>query len=53
MPSLAAALEGERWELAALCLLEGLQAVLSRLPVDSIEGLLDALEGREDGEKKG
>ena len=49
MSVLAKAIKHKRWELAALCLLIGMAQVLSRLPADSIEGVLDALEGA-DGE---
>ena len=48
MSALATAISTRQWQLAALCLLLGLWEALSRLPADSIEGLLDVLEG-EDG----
>jgi hypothetical protein len=52
MVTLARALATREWELAALCLLIGLSEELSRIPADSIEGVLDLLEG-DDGEKAG
>jgi hypothetical protein len=48
MSTLATAIGSKQWELAALYLLLGLWQKLSQLPADSIEGLLDVLEG-EDG----
>ena len=45
MSALATAISTRQWELAALCLLLGLLEAFSRLPADSIEGLLDVLEG--------
>ena len=50
MSTLAKAIGSKQWELAALCLLLGLEQMLSRLPADSLEGLLDVLEG-ENGKK--
>ncbi|HUU63123.1 MAG TPA: hypothetical protein VMX96_04290 [Dehalococcoidia bacterium] len=52
MMTLARAIATRKWKLAALCLLIGLVEELSRIPADSIEGVLDLLEG-EDGEKAG
>ena len=52
MSTLVRALGTRQWELAALYLLLGLVAALSRIPADSIEGALDLLEG-EDGKKGG
>lgn len=52
MSTLAMAISSRQWELAALCLLLGLWETLSRLPADSLEGLLDVLEG-ENGKKEG
>ncbi|MCK4362060.1 MAG: hypothetical protein KAW13_02130 [Dehalococcoidia bacterium] len=52
MSTLARALRTRQWELAALYLLLGLVAALSRIPADSVEGALDLLEG-EDGKKGG
>ena len=45
MSTLARAIDSKQWELAALCLLLGLWQKLSQLPADSVEGLLDAIEG--------
>ena len=50
MSTLAKAIGGKQWELAALYLLLGLWQALSRLPADSVEGLIDILEG-ENGKK--
>jgi len=44
MSALATAIAAKQWELAALYLLLGLLQAFSRLPADSIEGLLDVLE---------
>jgi hypothetical protein len=45
MSALATAISNRQWELAALYLLLGLMEAFSRLPADSVEGLLDVLEG--------
>ena len=45
MSALAKAIAAKQWELAALYLLLGLLEAFSRLPADSVEGLLDVLEG--------
>lgn len=45
MSTLAWAISKRQWDLAALCLLLGLLETFSKLPADSIEGLLDILEG--------
>ncbi len=47
MSVLSEAIKTERWELASLCLLLGLARVLSRIPADSLNGLLEVLEGEE------
>ena len=52
MSVLATAIAERKWDLAALCLLLGLVKALSSLPADSIEGLIDILEG-ENGKKGG
>ena len=44
MITLARAIATRKWDLAALCLLIGLVEELSRIPADSIEGVLDLLE---------
>ena len=44
MGVLAVAIEQQRWDLAALCLLWGVTYVAAALPPDAIEGLLEALE---------
>jgi len=45
MTTLATAIGNRQWDLAALYLLLGLMEAFSRLPADSMEGLLDVLEG--------
>jgi len=50
---LARAIGKRQWELAALCLVLGLIEVVSRLPADAIIGLLDVLDGGEDGSGEG
>ncbi|MBI4295086.1 MAG: hypothetical protein HY669_02855 [Chloroflexi bacterium] len=49
---LAKAIQGERWELVALCLLLGLTRALAHIPPDAIEGVLDVLEGDRDDQGK-
>jgi len=51
MFTLAWAISKRQWDLAALCLILGLLETLSKLPADSIEGLLDVIEG--ENAKKG
>ncbi|MFQ5924483.1 MAG: hypothetical protein ACE5IE_00605 [Dehalococcoidia bacterium] len=46
MSTLAWAISRRQWDLAALCLLLGLLETLSKLPTDSIEGLLDVIDGQ-------
>lgn len=45
MSALAWAISKRQWDLAALCLILGLLETLSKLPADSIEGLLDVIDG--------
>ena len=45
MSTLAIAIDNRQWELVSLYLLLGLMEAFSRLPADSVEGLLDVLEG--------
>ena len=45
MSALARAIATRHWELAALYLLLGLWQALAKLPTDSVEGLIDILEG--------
>ena len=47
MSTLAVAIQGKRWELAALCLLMGVTEAAAALPPDVIEGLLEVLAGLE------
>ena len=49
---LAGALQSERWDLAALCLLLGLARALARVPPDAIEGVLDVLDGERNDQEK-
>jgi hypothetical protein len=50
--TLAVAIQGKRWELAALCLLMGVTEAAAALPPDAVEGLLEVLAGLE-GEERG
>jgi len=50
--TLAGAIQGKRWELAALCLLLGVTEAAAALPPDAVEGLLEVLAGLEDGERR-
>lgn len=52
MSTLVTAIAGKQWDLAALCLLLGLAETISRLPADSIEGVLDVLEGKNDEKRR-
>lgn len=45
MTTLAQAVRKERWELAALLLLQGMWVAVQRIPEDAIPQLLEALEG--------
>ena len=48
MKTLTAAIERERWDLAALLLVHAFLKVADSLPPDAVQGLLEALEGMED-----
>ena len=52
MSTLAVAIQGKRWELAALCLLVGVTEAAAALPPDAVEGLLEVLAGLEDGQRR-
>ena len=52
MSTLAVAIQGKRWELAALCLLLGVTEAAAALPPDAVEGLLEVLAGLEDGQRR-
>ena len=52
MSNLYRAIENNHWELAALCLLLGMSRALAGIPDDSVEGVIDVLEGT-DGEAGG
>ena len=52
MSTLAGAIQGKRWELAALCLLLGVTEAAAALPPDAVEGLLEVLAGLEDEERR-
>ena len=52
MSTLAVAIQGKRWELAALCLLLGVTEAAAALPPDAVEGLLAVLAGLEDEERR-
>jgi hypothetical protein len=47
MSTLSWALGQGHWELAALCLLLGMVEVVSQLPHDVVEGMLEVLDGKE------
>ena len=51
MSVLAQAIDSGQWDLAALCLLLGLVGVISKLPADSVNGLIDVVAGGKDGKK--
>ena len=44
---LSNAIRQEQWELAALCLLLGMERVLEKIPPDSLEGMLETLGAAE------
>ena len=52
MSALAVAIQGKRWELAALCLLLGVTEAAAALPPDAVDGLLEVLAGLEDEERR-
>ena len=52
MSTLAVAIKGKRWELAALCLLMGVTEAAAALPPNAVEGLLEVLAGLEDEERR-
>ena len=52
MSTLAVAIRGKRWELAALCLLVGVTEAAAALPPDAVEGLLEVLAGLEGEERR-
>ncbi|MBI4297843.1 MAG: hypothetical protein HY676_04860 [Chloroflexi bacterium] len=49
MASLAKAIRQERWDLAALCLLQGFLHQVAELPPDTVHALLEILSEAEDG----
>jgi len=46
MSALSSALGEGHWELAALCLLLGMVEVISQLPPDAVEGIIEVLDGK-------
>ena len=46
MPALSWAIGEGHWELAALCLLLGMVEVISQLPPDAVDGLIEVLDGK-------
>ena len=52
MSALAVAIQGKRWELAALFLMLGVTEAAAALPPDAVEGLLEVLAGLEDEERR-
>ena len=51
MSSLAQAVQGEQWELAALLLLRALLETTRRISEDAIPQLMEALEGEARGDQ--
>ena len=49
---LAVAVERKQWSLAALCLLLGVSEVAALLPPETLEQLLDLLEGAPVGRRR-
>lgn len=49
---LALALERRRWDIAALCLLLGVAEAATKLPPETLERLLELLEGAPDGSRR-
>lgn len=49
---LAVAIERRNWPLAAVCLLVGVAEAASRLPPETLESLLELLEGRADEQRR-
>ncbi|MEE9324179.1 MAG: hypothetical protein V3U90_01300 [Dehalococcoidia bacterium] len=52
MITLAQAIKKKHWDLTALSLLLGMLEVASKLPQDTLIGLLEALEGDGGGKKR-
>ena len=52
MALLSEAIQEERWDVAALCLLIGLLRSTLEIPEDALPGLLEALEGETNGTPK-
>ncbi len=50
--ALALALERQEWSLAALCLLLGVAEAATRLPPETLESLMELLEGPRDGRRR-
>ena len=49
MALLMEAIQEQKWEVAALCLLIGLLRSTLEVPEDALPGLLEALEGEQNG----
>ena len=45
MSTIATAIEKQDWEVVAVCLIRGFAQVASRLPPETLQQLLEALEG--------
>lgn len=52
MSTLADAIQAERWDLAALVLLNALMETALTLPEDAIPHMLEILEGTDDGQQR-
>ena len=51
MSTLAEAIRTERWDIAALVLLNALMETVLSLPEDAIPQMLEILEGTDDGQR--
>ena len=51
MSMLSWAMAEGRWELAALCLLLGMVGVVSKLPPDAVEEMLEVLDGKKESRR--
>ena len=51
MSALAEAIRAERWDIAALVLLNALMETVLTLPEDAIPQMLEILEGTDDGQR--
>jgi hypothetical protein len=52
MTTIATAIEKQEWEVVAVCLLRGFAQVASRLPPETLQQLLETLEGGKSAPEK-